>query len=76
MRKILISAFMTAIILAGGIFSGRAVAMAPAATPALGTPAADAGLVQEAAVVCGNNGCAPVQTKAPQRRKFQPLGHG
>jgi hypothetical protein len=76
MRKFLLSAFTTAIILSGGILAGRAVAMAPSATPALGAAAADAGLVQEAAVVCGNNGCAPVQTKAPQKRKFQPLGHG
>lgn len=29
-----------------------------------------------AAVICGNNGCAPVQTKAQQKRKFQTLGHG
>ena len=75
MRKILLSAFTAAIILSGEIFAGRAVAMAPSATPALGAAAANGGLIQAAAVVCGNNGCAPVQTKAPQKRKFQPLGH-
>lgn len=29
-----------------------------------------------AAVICGGNGCAPVQTKSQPKRKFQPLGHG
>jgi hypothetical protein len=37
---------------------------------------AAAGLVREAAIVCGGNGCNPVQTRAKQKRKFQTLGHG
>ncbi len=37
---------------------------------------ATADLVREAAIVCGGNGCNPVQTKAQQKRKFQTLGHG
>jgi hypothetical protein len=46
------------------------------ATPAaLGVAAVDTGMIREAAIVCGTNGCAPVQTKLLQRRKFHPLGH-
>jgi len=75
MGKILLAAFTAATVLSGGLSAGRAAAMSPAATSALST-AADAGLVREATMICGNNGCLPVQTKAPQKRKFQTLGHG
>lgn len=76
MRKILLSAFTMATILSGGISAGRAAAMSPATPPALGATVTNAAPVREAAVLCGSNGCLPVQTKAPQKRKFQPLGHG
>lgn len=76
MRKLLLSTFTMAAILSGGISAGRAAAMSPATPPALGTAVTTVAPVREAAVLCGNNGCLPVQTKAPQKRKFQPLGHG
>ena len=38
---------------------------------------AAAGEIRVATVVCGGNGCVPVQTKAYQKRKqFQAMGHG
>ena len=76
MRKTLLSAFTMATILSGGISAGRAAAMSPATPPALAATVTNAAPVREAAVLCGSNGCLPVQTKAPQKRKFQPLGHG
>jgi|HubBroStandDraft_4_1064222.scaffolds.fasta_scaffold745695_2 hypothetical protein len=72
MPKTLISALAAATILAGAMLTGRAAAM-PSAAP---SPApARTALVQEAAVLCGGNGCAPVQTKQTQRKKFHPLGY-
>jgi hypothetical protein len=54
------------------MLTGRA-----AATPsaALSSAPARTALVHEAAVLCGGNGCAPVQTKQTQRKKFHPLGY-
>jgi hypothetical protein len=69
MRKALLSALAAAIILSGGLLADRTAAM-PLATPASG-----AALVEKATILCGGNGCAPVQTKQIQRKKFQPLGY-
>jgi hypothetical protein len=48
----------------------------PAAPPMSGVATAPAAAVRIAAVVCGNVGCVPVQTKVVHRRKVQWLGHG
>jgi hypothetical protein len=69
MRKTLLSALGVAIVLSGGVIADRAEAMT------LATPVGSASLVVEAAIICGGMGCAPVQTKQIQRRKFQPLGY-
>jgi hypothetical protein len=72
MPKMLFSALAAATILSGAMIAGRA-----AATPSDTLSAAPArpALVHEAAVLCGGNGCAPVQTKQTQRKKFHPLGY-
>jgi hypothetical protein len=69
MRKTRLSALSAAMILAVGMLAGRAAAM-PFAAPAGGSP-----LVEKAAIVCGGNGCSPVQTKPHGKRKFMPLGY-
>jgi hypothetical protein len=53
--KTLLAALAAAAVLSGGMLSNRADAMILAAPSAPG--AADAGLVQKAAVVCGYYGC-------------------
>jgi hypothetical protein len=71
MRKTFLTVFTTAAILSGGLFSAKAI---PLVSPsALGFAAGNADLLQRVTVVCGNNGCSPVQTKRVQRR--QPLKH-
>jgi hypothetical protein len=47
----------------------------PAAEPA-GPARQSATPLRVATVLCGSNGCTPVQTKQVQRRKFQTMGHG
>jgi hypothetical protein len=43
------------------------------ATPAISAGAtADRPLLQRVTVVCGQNGCAPVQTKRVQHGKYHP----
>ena len=74
MPKTLLTALAAATILAGALPINRAEAMTVAAVSAPGI--ASASFIREAAVVCGGNGCNPVQTKAQKRRKFKPLGHG
>ncbi len=69
MRKTLLSALGMAIVLSGGVIADRTAAMTLAA------PAGSASLVEQAAIICGGMGCAPVQTKQIQRHKFQPLGY-
>lgn len=76
MRRMFLAALASATILSCVTIADRAVAMPPVAPAAFGTTAARAAPVQEAAVVCGGNGCAPVQTSAKHKRKFIPLGHG
>jgi hypothetical protein len=68
MRKTLLSALAAAIILSGGLLADRTAAM-PLAPVSVTT------LVEKAAIICGGNGCAPVQTKQTQHHKFQPLGY-
>jgi len=69
MRKTRLSTLMAATILAVGMLADRAAAMPFAA------PAGNSALVEKAAVLCGGNGCLPVQTKPRQHRKFMPLGY-
>jgi hypothetical protein len=69
MRKTRFSALTAATILAVAILADRAAAM-PFAAPASGSA-----LVEQAAIVCGGNGCAPVETKPHGKRKFMPLGY-
>jgi hypothetical protein len=47
----------------------RAEAMTLAAPSALGVASADAGLVQQAHALCGNNGCVQVQTSALRKHR-------
>jgi hypothetical protein len=74
MRKTLVTALAAVAILSAGISIARTAVVA-AKSPA---DAANASaLIRVATVVCGGNGCAPVQTKAYQKRKqFQAMGHG
>jgi hypothetical protein len=74
MRKILLSALAATTMLSAGLLASRAAATA-SADPAVAVTTSDA-LIREAAIVCGSNGCGVVQTKAPDRRKVQWLGHG
>jgi hypothetical protein len=68
MRKTFLTVFATAAILSGGMFGAKAI---PLASPsALGFATGNADLLQRVTVVCGNNGCSPVQTKRVQRRKL------
>jgi hypothetical protein len=69
MRQTLLVAFATAAILSGGL-PKLANAMTPATPSELGFASPDAAFIQRATVVCGNNGCSPVQTKRVQRRKL------
>jgi len=69
MRKTRLSALMAATILAVGMLAGRAAAMPFAAPAGVSAP------VEKVAVLCGGNGCLPVQTKRRQHKKFMPLGY-
>ncbi len=69
MCKTLVTALAAATLLSGGILGHRAEAMTPAAPSALGAASADAGLVQQAHALCGNNGCVQVQTSAPRKHR-------
>jgi len=67
MRKALAAAFVAATVVSFGLPGGRAAAM----PGALGAARANTTVIHEAAIVCGGNGCAPVQTARP-RRKTHP----
>jgi hypothetical protein len=82
MQKTVLAALAVATILTGAVVGNRAAAITPASPPVLGATADNAGLVQQAAHICGNNGCVPVQTKrifkpkqqpAPLNRAFHPV---
>ncbi|HEX4043016.1 MAG TPA: hypothetical protein VHY10_15055 [Xanthobacteraceae bacterium] len=74
MRKAFLTAFATAALSSAALVGGHAEATTAAAAAA---PAAvSQTFVREAAIVCGGNGCNPIQTKANKKRKFQTLGHG
>jgi hypothetical protein len=75
MRQTFLAAAAAALILSGGSLVNRAAAMPLAAPSALDAETATASLVQQAAVVCGGNGCAPVQTTRQRKRIIHPLGH-
>lgn len=60
MRKTLLAALGGVALLSAGAFAGQAGAMTLATPTALGAAAADGGLVEKAAVVCGYYGCARV----------------
>jgi hypothetical protein len=74
MRKIVLTGFAAAALVSAGAVGGHAAAATTSA--ASGSPAMNASLVREAAIVCGGNGCNPVHTKSQKKRKFQTLGHG
>jgi hypothetical protein len=76
MPKTLVTALVVATILAAGLPANRAAAMTIAAAAASPPGMASANHIREAAVVCGGNGCNPVQTKVKKRRKFIPLRNG
>jgi hypothetical protein len=69
MRKTLVTAIAAAAILTAGMHVKRVDAMSLALPSQLGVAAAHAAIVRQAAVVCGNNGCGPVQTQRVQRRR-------
>ncbi len=61
----------TLLILAAILIGTGATAAMPLARPCtIGSGL----LAQKAAVVCGGNGCAPVQTSAARKRVVRPLG--
>lgn len=76
MRKILLSSFAIAALLAGPAITQSMAKPVAAIQPIHGVTA---GPTQVAAVMCGTNGagCAPVQTKRQLKQtKFKTLGHG
>jgi hypothetical protein len=75
MDRTLLSALVAAVMLPGVVLASRAAAMPAPIASAPGIATAHVAPVQEAAIVCGGNGCAPAQTRAIQKRKFHPLGH-
>jgi|HubBroStandDraft_5_1064220.scaffolds.fasta_scaffold435861_2 hypothetical protein len=65
MNKANIATFVAAILLSAVMLGNAATAMPLAAPSALGV----AGFVQQATVICGNHGCAPVQTHRIQKHR-------
>ena len=63
MRKTLLTALGAVALLSAGAFANQAGAMTLASPIALGVAAADSGLVEKAAVVCGYYGCARVRPR-------------
>jgi hypothetical protein len=61
--------------LSKAVLPGLAIAGFLAASPTA-EPVVPATQIRVALIVCGGNGCAPVQTKQQTRRKFQTMGHG
>ena len=53
-----------------------AILSASPATEPAGPATQSAMPLHLATVLCGSNGCAPVQTKQVKRQKFQTMGHG
>jgi len=76
MRKTLLATLAAATMLSIGLLATGVAAKSTAAPSTQGIEKGAAASFREAAVMCGNNGCAPVQTKPPATRKFKPLGHG
>jgi hypothetical protein len=69
-RSILVAAALASLFATGA----EATTTKPVATSAAAVAGTSA--MQLAAVICGGNGCAPVQTKPQQKRNLKPLGHG
>ena len=63
MRKTLFTALGAVALLSAAAFSNQAGAMTLASPSALGVAAADGGIVEKAAVVCGYYGCARVRPR-------------
>jgi hypothetical protein len=77
MHKALLATLATAAILAGAMIAEQAEAMTTATPSTPATAPAAAAPIRLATVVCGGNGCVPIQTKQIQKpRKFKALGHG
>lgn len=72
MPRSLLTVFAVATVLSAGMLDNQAGAMTLVPPSVVGIANADGTLVQKAAVICGNNGCAPVQTKRVQRHKKPP----
>jgi hypothetical protein len=53
-----------------------AIAASLSAAPATERAATQSATLRVATVLCGSNGCTPVQTKQVKRQKFQTMGHG
>jgi hypothetical protein len=68
MPKTPLAALAASIILLGAMLGSRVCAMTIAPSSTLGV-APDATLLHRATVICGSNGCAPVQTKRVQHPK-------
>jgi len=68
MHKGLLAALAAAAILSSGSFGNRAEAMTLAKPSTLDVVNARAAIVLKVRVVCGTNGCAPVQTGRPRKR--------
>lgn len=72
MRRSLLTVLAVASIMSAEMLGHQAGAMTLIPPSALGIANANVTLVQKAAVICGGNGCAPVQTKRVQRHKKPP----
>ena len=72
MRKTVLTALAVATILSGGMIWNQVHAMTRVVPLALGVAGADAALIQRATVVCGGNGCVPVQTSRPRKHRPHP----
>lgn len=68
MQKTLLVALAAATLISGGTLYSRVAAMTFAAPPAPVAASPDAA-VTPVAIVCGNTGCVPVQTKRVQKPK-------
>ena len=69
MRRNPFTALAVALIVSCGMLGDQVNAMTPASPPMLGAQSQSLALLQQAAVICGNNGCAPVQTKRVEHPK-------
>ena len=71
MWKLPLKAFAATMVLGLGAIGQRAEAL-PAAMPSMIFARVNSALLQETAIVCGNTGCAPIQTKRVEKRRAPP----